>query len=598
VTALLRLERVGVALPRGGRPVSILDALDLTVQGGRMLTLVGESGSGKTMAALAVMRLLPPGGSIAGRITLGDADLTALTEPQMRAVRGREIGMVFQNPLAALNPSHPVGKQIAEPYRIHGRAGAASGRKRALDLLGEVGIPNPAARIDDYPHQFSGGMRQRVMIAVALACAPKLLIADEPTTGLDPIIARQIMTLIARLRREHAMGVLFITHDLSAIEDQTDDVQVLYAGRTVEHGPAAAFFALPRHPYSQALLGSIPRIGQARLLSIPGTLPEPEERPAGCRFAPRCPYRQHDCTLAYPPEHLAGQTASACLYPRTSTAALEAHRIPIAAVDVQREVLLTVDAVSVTYRGRSGLFARHVPAASLQDITLRLGRGECLGIVGESGSGKSTLGRAVLQMTAYQGRIALDGQDFAQVSGAAQRAQRRRIQVVFQDPRESLNPRLTIAHSVGEPMLLAGLRDRAERRRRVDQLLERVGLSARLGDMLPAAVSGGQAQRVAIARALAAEPEIIVFDEPTSALDVSTQAMLLNLLKDLLEERQLGYLLITHDLATVSFLAHRILVLHRGRMVETAETATLIAARAGAAEKARPGALPLDQAGA
>jgi peptide/nickel transport system ATP-binding protein len=603
---LLRLDRLGIHLRRGGRSISIVDSLDLTVRRGEMLTLVGESGSGKTIAALAVMRLLPPGATITGRILLDGADLASLPEPAIRAVRGRDIGMVFQNPLSALNPSHPVGKQIAEPFRIHTAASRRAGRARALELLGEVGIPNPAARIDDYPHQFSGGMRQRVMIAVALACSPRLLIADEPTTGLDPIIARQIMTLIARLRRERDMGVLFITHDLSAIEDQTDTVQVLYAGRTVETGPAAAFFALPRHPYSQALLGSIPRLGQSRLLSIDGTLPEPEARPAGCRFAPRCPYAEPDCTQAYPPPS-PGSTIAWCLYPRTTTAAIDAEQTPITTDAQIRPSQLTLDRVSVTYRGPTSLFRRATAPPSLRDITLTLGRGECLGIVGESGSGKSTLGRAVLQMTPYTGQIALDGRPFAGLAASALRAQRRRIQVVFQDPRESLNPRLTIAQSIGEAMRLGGLRNAKECRRRVDELLERVGLSAKLGDMRPDAVSGGQAQRVAIARALAAEPEIIVFDEPTSALDVSTQAMLLNLLKDLLEERGLGYLLITHDLATVSFLAHRIVVLQNGRMVELAQTSRLIASpredytaaliAAAPAVRRRPGVPPLDPAG-
>ncbi len=295
-SAVLSVENLGVSLPRGGRRISVLDHLDLRIPAGQMLALVGESGSGKTLAALSVMRLLPAGAATSGRVLLrradGVTDLLSLSEPAMRRVRGRDIGMVFQNPLAALNPSHTIGRQIAESLRAHPDAAGvdrAAIRARTVRLLDEVGIANAADRLDDYPHQFSGGMRQRATIAIALACGPRLLIADEPTTGLDPLVARQIMALIAELRRSREMGVLFVTHDLSIVEAHADIVHVLYAGRTVEQAPADGFFAGNAHPYSQALLGSVPRLGQTRLRSIAGTLPEPEARPPGCRFAPRCP---------------------------------------------------------------------------------------------------------------------------------------------------------------------------------------------------------------------------------------------------------------------------------------------------------------------
>jgi oligopeptide/dipeptide ABC transporter ATP-binding protein len=576
--SLLRLEDVTVALPRGrGAPVPVLDHLNLSVEPGQMLGLVGESGSGKTIASLSVMRLLPPGAKVTGRILLagpdGETDVNALSEAQMRRMRGRRIGMVFQNPLSALNPMHTVGAQIVEAYRAHTSASYDDAWRHARDLMDEVGIRDPDARLKDYPHQFSGGMRQRVTIAIALACGPGLLIADEPTTGLDPLVARQIMALIARLRREMRMGVLFITHDLSVIEEHADAVHVLYAGRTVEQGPAAAFFAEPRHPYSRALLGSVPRLGQSRLLDIHGSIPEPERRPVGCRFAPRCAFHQPDCDPVYPPPS-PGATEAACRHPRAGALDLiEAGSAPMSAVAAAAP-RLSVERLAVRYttgRGRKATFA------ALDDINLTLGAGECLGVVGESGSGKTTLGRAILQMVSYEGTVTLDGRPFAGLSGAERRARRRRIQVVFQDPRESLNPRMRIFDAVAEPIRLAGTLRGAALRERVGRLLRDVGLDPSLGSRLPRTVSGGQAQRIAIARALAAEPEIIVLDEPTSSLDVSTQATLLNLLKDLGRDRGLSYVLISHDLACVSYLAQRIAVLRGGRLVELADTSSIIA---------------------
>ncbi len=580
MSAVLDIVDLSVSLKRGrGANVAILDNLNLTVNAGEMLALVGESGSGKTIAALSVMRLLPPGAKLSGRIMLGETDLTKLDEKAMRRVRGQGVGMVFQNPLAALNPSRTVASQIQEAYRVHAGGSPRTTRARALELLGEVGIPDPAKRLDDYPHQFSGGMRQRVMIAMSLACSPKLLIADEPTTGLDPLIARQIMALIARLRRELDMGVLFVTHDLSVVEEHADAIHVLYAGRSVEWGRARDFFAHPRHPYSEALLGSVARVGQARLQSIPGNLPEPETRPPGCRFAPRCSYARPDCEAGYPPPVRDGGTAAACLYPLPITGrpsyAQEAEKPPASNFKPQLEVR----GLTVRYNSTASLLrpASTLPPA-LADIALSLGRGECLGIVGESGSGKSTLGRAVLQMIPYEGTILLDGEDFSALSGGVKRTQRRRIQVVFQDPRESLNPRIKIGDIIAEPLRLAGISGRAEIRRRVDALLGRVGLNPEMAARLPAGVSGGQAQRIAIARALAAEPELIVLDEPTSSLDVSTQAMLLNLLKDLALDAGLSYILISHDFAVVSYMADRIAVLNAGRIVEMNHTGRLIAA--------------------
>jgi peptide/nickel transport system ATP-binding protein len=569
MSTVLRMENLSVSLPRGGRGnVSVLDELNLTVNAGDMLALVGESGSGKTIAALSVMRLLPQGAKLAGNIWLGEKNLTQLDEPALRKIRGREVGMVFQDALAALNPSRTVAAQIQEAWRVHHGGSAKSVRARALELLGEVGIPDAASRLDDYPHQFSGGMRQRVMIAMSLACSPKLLIADEPTTGLDPLIARQILALIARLRRELHMGVLFVTHDLSVVEEHADAIHVLYAGRSVEWGAAKNFFAHPRHPYSEALLGSIPRIGQTRLRSIPGNLPEPEARPHGCRFAPRCGYRQPQCEAAYPPMSSDGGTVSACLFPLPMTMRPVYAPVIETAKDQKFAPQLQARGLTVRYG------AKRPP--SLSDAAFSLGRGECLGVVGESGSGKTTLGRAVLQMIPYEGHVLLGGADLSMLHGAARRAQRRKIQVVFQDPRESMNPRIKIGDIIAEPIRLKNNTNRAEERNQVETLLARVGLNPEISARLPGAVSGGEAQRIAIARALAAEPALIVLDEPTSSLDVSTQAMLLNLLKDLSTGKDLSYILISHDFAVVSYMADRIAVLNAGRIVEMNDTSRLI----------------------
>lgn len=577
MSTVLSLEHLSVALKRGrGRPISVLDDISLTVNAGEMTALVGESGSGKTIASLGVIRLLPRSAEITGKVMLAGTDLAALTESQMRKVRGRDIGMVFQNPLSALNPTTRVGNQIAEVYRLHTGESDRAARARARELLGEVGIPDPADRLDDYPHQFSGGMRQRVMIAMALACSPKLLIADEPTTGLDLLVARQILTLLSRLRREHSMGVLFITHDLSIVEEHADQVHVLYAGKSVEWGGARSFFAQPRHPYSQALLGAVPRLGQTRLASIPGNLPDPESRPPGCRFAPRCAFREPACETAYPAPDTTGGTIFTCRRAREiNPAALLDAVTPEAApaAPVNRATALEVTALGVDYERTAtsfiqGVLGRKDKMRALEDISFTLGQGECLGIVGQSGSGKSTLGRAVLQMIPYQGHVILNGEAFDAMRRAQRKPARRRIQVVFQDPKESMNPRMRIGDIIAEPLKLAGIRSKRTRMDQTVALLDRVGLSDRMINLFPGSVSGGQAQRIAIARALATNPGIIVLDEPTSSLDVSTQALLLNLLKDLARQDGLSYMLISHDIAAVSYMADRIAVLNGGRMVE------------------------------
>ena len=581
--SVLRLNNVSVALRRGrGDMVPLLDQICLTVNQGEMTALVGESGSGKTLTSSAIIRLLPRNARVSGQIWLGNTDLLRLPHGEMRKIRGRDIGMVFQNPLAALNPSVRVGAQIREAYRLHTGESDHAAWVRACELFDEVGIANARERLGDYPHQFSGGMRQRAMIAMALACSPKLLIADEPTSGLDAILTRQILSLLTRLRHEFRMGVLFITHDLSIVQKYADQVHVLYAGRSVEWGSSEAFFNAPRHPYSRALLGALPGPGQIRLTAISGALPDPEAMPLGCRFAPRCAYHKAECDWCYPKIDNKGTTSVACgrvedivsVHPPKGMPSPQYFR---SAND--GAVILKIEGLGVDYR----LPARGILTALtggknsirvLDDIDLTLRYGECLGIVGESGSGKSTLGRAILQMVPYDGSVIVDGIAFGRMTRSRRKMMRRRIQVVFQDPRESLNPRMRIGDIVAEPLRLAGER---EYREQVRRLLDRVGLHARILDKFPHAISGGQAQRVAIARALAAKPAVIVLDEPTSSLDVSTQAALLNLLKDLGHQDGLSYILISHDVAAISYIADTIAVLRSGRLIEVGATAALLA---------------------
>ncbi len=571
---LLAMRDVTVWLRRGRHTAPVLEQFSLSVRPGEMLALVGESGAGKTIAALTMMRLLPAGAVVAGELQFDGEDVLALPQAGLRRLRGAGMGMVFQDAPAALNPGVNVGMHIAEAFRQRYGATAAAGRARALALMEEVGLDDAPRRARLYPHQLSGGMRRRVLIAAALSGNPKMLIADEPTAGLDSVAADQILALLTRLRARHGLSVLLISHDLSAVRAHADRVHVLYAGRSVEQAAAAPFFMAPAHPYSRALLGAAPRLGQRALVTIPGALPEPGAWPGGCRFAPRCTLRQPACDAAYPAPSTSAQGWAACLFPQTAP-------LPPAPEDAGPSpapigpVLLRVTDLGVRYRGP--VFAKH-GAPALAGVCFALRRGECLGVVGASGSGKTTLARAVLHMLTYDGAVALDGVAFQGLSRPAWRAQRRRIQAVFQDPTQSLNPVMRIVDIIAEPMKLAGI-PTAARHAEAAALLARVGLHAGLLDRLPAEVSGGQAQRVAIARALAANPDVLVLDEPTSSLDVSNQAGVLMLVRALAAERGFATILISHDMAVVSFLADRIAVVAAGRVVDMGETTTVIGQR-------------------
>jgi oligopeptide/dipeptide ABC transporter ATP-binding protein len=566
---VLRMEGVTVSLPRGGRMVPVLEQLDLQIGAGEMLALVGETGSGKTMAALSIPRLLPRGAALAGTIMLKGQDLTALPRSQLRGWRGREIGIVFQDPAASLNPSMPVGAQIAEAIRLHGGGSARAAHAAAVDRLAEVGIPNPAQRAREYPHQFSGGQRQRVTIALALACDPSLLIADECTTGLDTVLMRQILDLFAILQERRNMAVLFVTHELSLVQRHADTVQVLYAGRCVERGPSTRVLARPMHPYTGALLVAAPSLNNHAVSAIPGLAPEPEDRVRLCRFAPRCPAAQAICQTAEPPMIAMGGTAALCHFAGTVS---RPSRGPTPAMDVPNGAeVVTVAGLTMRYAPRFQGQAR----VAVQEASLTIREGECLALVGASGSGKTSLGRAMLQMAPYEGKVALWGNRLDRLDPRKLRAARRRMQVVFQDPALSLNPTMPVAALIEEPLRLAGIGMR-ERRDRAMALLQQVGLSPLLEHRLPGTLSGGQAQRVALARALAGEPDLLVLDEPTSGLDVSTQAGLLILLRRLLTMRRIAYLFNTHDLAAARFLAHRIAVMEEGRLVEIGTAEDLV----------------------
>ncbi|HEY7607691.1 MAG TPA: ABC transporter ATP-binding protein [Alphaproteobacteria bacterium] len=566
--------------------IRVVEGLSFALRRGEVLAVVGESGSGKSVTALSIMRLLPPrsGRIRKGTIRFEGRDLLGLDDEAMRAIRGRDIAMIFQEPMTSLNPVLTIGLQITEPLQIHLRMNAKQARARAVELLGLVGIPDPERRLDQYPHQFSGGMRQRVMIAIGLACNPKLIIADEPTTALDVTIQAQILELMKDLSRKLDIALIVITHNLGIVARYADRVIVMYAGRLVEQGSADAVFHRPRHPYTMGLLRSVPRLDRprgARLESIDGLPPNPAAAPPGCRFAPRCPYRIDAC--AQDPPLVATDTGgvSACV----RTADIAAGRIAWGAertgareeIARGREPLLSLRGLTKHFSVNTGLGGPRGVVRAVEDVSFDIYPGETLGLVGESGCGKTTVGRLILRLEkATAGEIRFAGTDVVNAPPAALKALRRKIQVIFQDPYSSLNPRMRVAEIVGEPLhvyrLASGRRDLAAR---VGQLLDQVGLRPEIAARYPHQLSGGQRQRVGIARALAMEPAFIVCDEAVSALDVSIQGQIINLLEDLQRRYSLAYLFIAHDLAVVRHISMRVVVMYLGRIMEVAERDTL-----------------------
>jgi len=557
--------------------VHAVDGVDLTVRSGETLGLVGESGCGKTMTVLSLIRLLPAGGRVVdGTIRLDGQDLLTLDDDGMRQIRGARIGMIFQDPLTSLNPSMTIGAQIAEAVRLHRRVSHTTARRRAADVLDLVGIARASSRLDDYPHQFSGGMRQRVMIAIALACDPQLLIADEPTTALDVTIQAQILELIDQLRRDLGMGVILVTHDLGVIAGRADRVAVMYAGRVVEQADAETLFAAPRHRYTEALFSALPERAaetRERLYTIPGLPPDLTRTQTGCRFAPRCRFAQADCRTVDPPlvDVLPGRQ-HACLHPVDANHHLETRQRfeKPAVVGEDREVLLSVQHLVKDFPLRHHLFGRSAGTVSaVADVSFEVHRGLTLGLVGESGCGKTTTGRLVVGLDRpTAGTVRIDDHDLTSLSRRGLRGIRRDVQFMFQDSFASLDPRMHVGAILQEPLTIQRIGTRAERRRQVSDLLDLVGLPRNAVERFPHEFSGGQRQRIGLARALALRPRLVVADEPVSALDVSIQAQVLNTMRDLQAELDLTYVVISHDLAVIRYLADRIGVMYLGKLVE------------------------------
>ncbi|CAL94678.1 probable ABC transporter, ATP-binding protein [Azoarcus olearius] len=576
---MLEVRELRVALETArGTLIPVAD-ISFSIAPGETLALLGESGCGKSMTALALARLLPDGGSIAGgTVELGGDDLLAMPEAQMRRVRGGRIGMIFQEPSTSLNPVMRVGAQITEALTVHRGLRGDAAREEAVRLLAAVGIPDPARRVDDFPFQFSGGMRQRAMIAIALAGEPGLLIADEPTTALDVTIQAQVLDLLQRLQRERAMAMLLITHDLGVAARMANRVGVMYAGELVETGPRGAFFRTPLHPYSRKLFAALPTAAQrgGPLQAASGSVPAPDQIASGCRFADRCPHAFDRCDDEPPAWRQLGAQAVRChlydevLVPRALEAASMAT--PAAStIGKQQKPIIELRGLEVHFPLRKGLLQRTVGQVRAVDgVDLALHPGRTLALVGESGCGKTTVGKAMLHLVRPTGgQVCFEGETLDSAQPETLQAMRRAVQMVFQDPFASLNPRMRIGDIIEEGMIGLGVEPSAiERSRKVDALLDRIGLSAAMRHRYPHEFSGGQRQRIAIARALAVAPRAIVCDEPTSALDVSVQAQLLNLLRELQHERGMAYLFITHNIAVVEYLADDVAVMYLGRIVE------------------------------
>ena len=582
--SLLHIESLQTSFASAGGMVRAVDGVSIDIKKGQTFALLGESGCGKSMTALSTMRLVPePAGRITnGVIRLDGEDLLQLPEVAMRDVRGKRIAMIFQEPMTSLNPVLTIGQQIEETLVCHKNLSGEQARKRVLELIDAVGIPDPAQRYKEYPHQLSGGMKQRVMIAIALAGEPELLIADEPTTALDVTIQAQVLELMQQLQKDTGMAILLITHDLGVVSEMADRVAVMYAGQIVEEADREAFFANPRHPYSKKLFQSLPDMekrGQ-RLAVIHGSVPSLATEFSGCRFVDRCDYAWDTCQNTVPvwtTEETGGvrchlhDSSKAQAANQTESVKSQENVSSVSSKKTADESLLTVDGLKVHFPIHKGILRRvvnHVKA--VDDVSLAIPAGHTLALVGESGCGKTTVGKGILQLIRpTAGSVDFSGMDLISMSAGQLRSHRNDIQIIFQDPFSSMNPRMMITDIIEEGMITQGIGgDAQSRQARVDELLKQVGLSPDVKHRYPHEFSGGQRQRICIARALAVEPRLIICDEPTSALDVSVQAQILNLLKDLQDELGLAYLFITHDLSVVEYLAHEVAVMYLGRIVE------------------------------
>ncbi|HET9895921.1 MAG TPA: ABC transporter ATP-binding protein [Streptosporangiaceae bacterium] len=604
---VLEIKDLSTHIKQSTTTIQAVGNVDLHLDPGETLGLVGESGCGKSMTGLSIMGLLPPGGQVVGgSIKLEDRELVGLPERELRKVRGNEIAMIFQDPLTSLDPTKSIGSQVAEPVILHRGVTKKEALDRTIEVLSLVGLPRPQERLSDYPHQLSGGLRQRVMIAMALSCEPKVLIADEPTTALDVTIQAQILDLLDDLKTRLHMAMLLITHDMGVIAGHADRVNVMYAGRLAETAETSNLFAHMHHPYTQALLASIPRLVQDRnqqLLNIPGLPPDLGHPPAGCRFAARCSKVTDKCRAEEPP--MIGETAEhlyACWHPvdgplaadDIEVAARAARQAQAAAgVEVIAPTAVTSDPVALVedrapapgtdgaalleirelvkeFPVTAGILQRSVGSVkAVSGVSFTVSAGETFGLVGESGCGKTTLGRMIVALEhPTSGQVTLHGTDISKLKGSELRRRRRDLQLMFQDPYSSLDPRMRVGAIIREPLTIQGIGSRKEQEGRVFELLGEVGLPRNAVERFPHEFSGGQRQRIGLARALTLNPQVIVADEPVSALDVSIRAQVLNLMKRLQGTHGLTYVVISHDLAVVKYMADRIAVMYLGKLVE------------------------------
>ncbi len=588
---LLRVENMSTWLASARGQVRAVDDVSFDIRRGETFSLLGESGCGKSMTALSIMGLVPtPAGRIvSGHVWLQNQDLTRYSEMAMRGIRGNRIAMIFQEPMTSLNPVLSVGEQIGESLRRHkGLRGRAEQRK-ALDLLDAVGIPDPERRYREFPHQLSGGMKQRVMIAIALAGDPELLIADEPTTALDVTIQAQVLDLLRRLQRDTGMAILLITHDLGVVSEMTDRVAVMYAGQVVELAERHEFFSNPHHPYSRKLFESLPSMEKrTRTLEvIPGSVPALTQAFSACRFEPRCDYAWRTCAEIEPRWTALGAAQGVRCHLHdpeyAGDGARTRPRVGGEAAPVPpngAEALLSVADLQVHFPIHKGLLKRTAGYVYAVDgVSLEVKKAHTLALVGESGCGKTTVGKGILQLLRgyTKGSVRYDGLDLMHLRGERLRRARANFQIIFQDPFSSMNPRMRVGDIIEEGMTAQNVgSSRAARQARVAELLQHVGLAPDMARRYPHEFSGGQRQRICIARALAVNPKLIVCDEPTSALDVSVQAQILNLLKNLQNDFDLSYLFITHDLSVVAYLAHEVAVMYLGRIVERGPVADVL----------------------
>jgi peptide/nickel transport system ATP-binding protein len=609
---VLQLENLRTEFRMRNGSVVAVDGVSFDVAEGESVGIVGESGCGKSTTGLSIMRLLPGTGHVTGgTISLLGRDLATLDEKAMRQVRGNEVALIPQDPMTSLNPTMSIGRQIAEGVRLHRDVSRQQARNRALEVLRLVEMPQPAERLDQYPHELSGGLRQRVMIAMALACEPKLLIADEPTTALDVTIQAQILDLIDELRQRLAMAVVLITHDMGVIAGRTDRVIVMYAGKVAEEAETGELFNRIRHPYSEALLASVPKLDQSRderLASIPGLPPDLSQTITNCRFAPRCQYATDRCRAEDPPLVDTDDSGDlvhryACFHPvapRSVPAGdvevdpaisrtTEDRFAPVQVSDLQAQRIDALGQASRILEVRdlvkefpvmSGAVFRHQVGSvkAVSGVTFDIRKGETFGLVGESGCGKTTVGRLLVSLDrATSGSIRFEGDEMSSLGAADLRNRRRDLQLMFQDPYASLDPRMRVGTIIREPLKVHRVGSSEEQDEKVASLLDEVGLSRTSVSRYPHEFSGGQRQRIGLARALALDPRMIVADEPVSALDVSIQAQILNLMKDLQGRHDLTYVMISHDLAVVRYMADTIGVMYLGKMVERGPAAEIYA---------------------